>query len=42
MIEDDMVGWHYHLDGHEIEQSPEVGDGQGWLLFTGSQKVGHN
>ena len=26
-----MVGWHYELDGHELEQAPEVGDGQGSL-----------
>ena len=26
-----MVGWHYHIDGHESEQAPEVGDGQGSL-----------
>ena len=26
-----MVGWHYQLSGHEFEQAPEVGDGQGNL-----------
>ena len=26
-----MVGWHHQLDGHEFEQAPEVGDGQGDL-----------
>ena len=26
-----MVGWHYQLDGHEFEQAPGVGDGQGNL-----------
>ena len=26
-----MVGWHYQLNGHEFEQSPGVGDGQGGL-----------
>ena len=26
-----MVGWHQQLDGHELEQAPEVGDGQGSL-----------
>ena len=26
--EDEMVGWHHQLDGHEFEQAPEVGDGQ--------------
>ena len=28
MTEDEMVGWHYQLDGHEFEQVPGVGDGQ--------------
>ena len=23
-----MVGWHHRLDGHEFEQTPEVGDGR--------------
>ena len=27
--EDEMGGWHYRLDGHEFEQAPGVGDGQG-------------
>ena len=26
-----MAGWHYRLDGHEFEQAPGVGDGQGSL-----------
>ena len=26
-----MVGWHYHLNAHEFEQAPGVGDGQGSL-----------
>ena len=25
--EDEMVGWHHWLDGHEFEQAPGVGDG---------------
>ena len=28
MTEDEMVGWHYQLDGHEFGQTPGVGDGQ--------------
>ena len=28
MTEDEMVGWHYWLNGHEFEQTPGVGDGQ--------------
>ena len=31
MTEDEMVGWHHCLDGHEFEQVPVVGDGQGGL-----------
>ena len=29
--EDEMVGWHHWLDGHEFEQTPGVGEGQGSL-----------
>ena len=29
MTEDDMVGWHHRLDGHEFEQTPGNGEGQG-------------
>ena len=29
---DEMVGWHHRLDGHESEQAPGVGDGQGSLV----------
>ena len=29
--EDEMIGWHHQCDGHEFEQAPEVGDGQGGL-----------
>ena len=29
--EDEMIGWHNQLDGHEFEQAPGVGDGQGSL-----------
>ena len=31
MTEDEMVGWHHWLDGHEFEQALWVGDGQGSL-----------
>ena len=30
-MEDEMVGWHHRLDGHEFEQAWGVGDGQGSL-----------
>ena len=29
--EDEMVRWYHQLDGHEFDQSPGVGDGQGSL-----------
>ena len=32
MTEDEMVGWHHQLDGHEFEQALGVGDGQGSLV----------
>ena len=32
MTEDDIVGWHHRLNGHELEQAPGVGDGQGSLV----------
>ena len=28
MTEDEMVGWHHRLDGHELEQAPRIGDRQ--------------
>ena len=31
MIEDEMVGWHHHLNGLEFEQTPGDGEGQGSL-----------
>ena len=31
MTEDEMVGWHQRLDGHEFEQTAGVGNGQGSL-----------
>ena len=30
--EDEIVGWHHVLDGHEFEQALGVGDGQGSLV----------
>ena len=29
MTEDEMVGWYHRLDGHDFEQAPGVGNGQG-------------
>ena len=31
MTQDEMVGWHHRLDGHEFEQALGVGNGQGGL-----------
>ena len=31
MTEDEMVGWHHRLDGHEFEQALGDGKGQGSL-----------
>ena len=31
MTEDEVVGWHHRLYGHEFEQALGVGDGQGML-----------
>ena len=43
MIEDEMHGWHHQFDGHEFEQAPGVGDGQGSLACYNSwvERVGH-
>ena len=30
--EDEMIGWHHWLDGHEFDQAPGVNDGQGSLV----------
>jgi len=41
--EDEMVGWHHRLNGHEFGWTPGVGDGQpGVLRFMGLQRVGHD
>ena len=34
--EDEMVGWHHQLYGHEFEWTPGVGDGQGGLACCNS------
>ena len=31
MTEDEMVGWHHRLNGHEFEQAPGDSEGQGSL-----------
>ena len=32
ITEDEMVGWHHRLNGHEFEQALGVGDRQGSLM----------
>ena len=42
---DEMTGWHHWLDGHEFEQGPGIGDGQGSLACYspwGSQSIRHD
>ena len=29
MTEDEVVGWHHQLNGHEFEQTPGDSEGQG-------------
>ena len=36
MTEDELIGWHFQLDGHEFEQASRVGDGQGSLACSSS------
>ena len=38
--EDEMVGWHHRLNGHEFEQAPGDSEGQTVLQSMGSQRVG--
>ena len=44
MAENEMVGWHHQLDGHEFEQDSGVSDGQGTLVCCSpwDRRVGHN
>ena len=32
MSEDEMVGWHHRLNGHEFVQTPGDGEGRGSLM----------
>ena len=36
IAEDEMVGWHHHLERHELEQALGVGDGQEGLVCCSS------
>ena len=46
MMEDEMVGWHHWLNGHDFEQTQGDSEGQGslaclWSLWS-PQRVGHD
>ena len=42
--EDEMVAWHHWLNGHEFEQAPGIGEGQGSLVRAAVrlQRVRHD
>ena len=40
MTEDEMVGWHHRLSGHEFEHAPGDSEGQGQSI--GWQRIRHN
>ena len=44
LAEDEMVGWHHQLNGHESEQTLGDSAGQGSLVLqsVGLQRAGHN
>ena len=46
MTENEMVGWHHRLNGHEFEQNPGDSEGQGSLacspVCSESKRVGHS
>ena len=39
MAEDEMVGWHHPLNGHEFEQT--LGDGEGQRSLVSCSPWGH-
>ena len=44
MTEDEIIEWHYRLDGHDLEQALGVGDGQGRQACCSpwGHRVGHD
>ena len=44
MTEDEMVGWHYRLDGHELSKLRELMmDGEAWHVAVMSlQRIRHD
>ena len=37
MTDDEIVGWHHRLNGHEFGWTPGVSDGQGGLVCCSSR-----
>ena len=35
MTQDEIAGWHHQFNGHEFEQAPGDGEGQGSLACCG-------
>ena len=43
MTDDEMVGWHHWLNGHEFEQTlGDSEDREAWCAAMGSQRFGHD
>ena len=43
MTEDEIVGWHHRLNGHELEQTPVDSEGQRTLACAvHGVRAGHN
>ena len=44
MTEDEMVGWHHRVNGHDFEQTPGDSEGQGSLACCSPWgcRVGHD
>ena len=42
MTEDEIVGWHHQLNGHEFEQTLRRTGKPGMLQSMGSRVAGHN
>ena len=36
MTKDEVVGWHHQLNGHDFQQAPDDGEGQGSLACCSS------
>ena len=42
MTEDEMVGWHHLLNGHQFEQTPGDSEGEGSLACCSPWGYGHD